>query len=253
MDTYWQAKYEKYKNKYLLFKNIVTNYIFQTGGRELTAEENEKVEHLLAYAKSFIGVPYRWFHTGEKVIGTDKFYADNGPSISREEIDSKNLCVVCTGLTNLMRREAELKIPGTKDLPFSDTDIIKWNDDEGKEQIFSWKEEGLEYAGTTGIWFHYLDINKKLEEFNEEKNYPKGTMLIANYIDIASQGHVAVVVSEGKTIKDQDIIHATSFSKYSETKDDVGKVVIQNFCEVIEENWFHVTHVCLPENWLLTE
>jgi hypothetical protein len=112
----------------------------------------------------------------------------------------------------------------------------------------------LKYPGTTYTWFRYLKRKKRLEEINFRKKYPIGTLLIANYISVNEQGHVAIITdSSGRNVKKQNIIHSCSHYSYEESKNmkNVGKTGIQTLKSTLE--WFKVSHICLPENWILKD
>ena len=241
MDFTYENKYYKYKTKYLKLKMLM-----QFGGDE-ELENQTKINSVMRYARSLLGIPYRWHIAGDKIKGNDKFWAENGPKIEKKDIKIKDLCIVCSGLTNLMRRYLGLGIPGLGSLEFADDD---------KLHGLNWRDLGDEFPGTTGIWFHYLSIKGRLLPFNIYSKYPIGTMLLQNYENDERQGHVAIVYSsEGENILSQKIIHATAWIGYAESKEknlkNVGAVVVQTFDDIKKEGWFNVTHVCLPENWLL--
>ncbi len=198
-----------------------------------------KINEVIEYAKSMIGVPYRWHRDGDVISGSDKFWADNGRKITRQEIDLEDKCIVCTGLINLMRRYFGLSIPG---LDGSLNDI-----------------EGDKFPGTTGIWFEYLSRKDRLEKLDISKKYPMGTLLLKNFEDIETdQGHVAVLIDNGtENILDQQIIHAYADLSYNDSKDvkNVGVTGITDFkvSHYFSTNTGYYTHVCLPENWLNTD
>jgi hypothetical protein len=197
------------------------------------------INEVIRYAKSMIGVPYRWHRDGDKIAGDDKFWAKNGQMITRDEIDKSDKCIVCTGLTNLMRRYMGLTIPGL-DGSLNDVD-------------------GNIYPGTTGIWFEYLSRKGRLEKLDITKKYPAGTMILKNFEDIETdQGHVAVLIDNGvNSILDQKIIHAYAEFDYNESHamKNVGTTGITDFkvSHYYYSNDGYYTHVCLPENWLLME
>jgi cell wall-associated NlpC family hydrolase len=183
---------------------------------------------VLSYASTLIGVPYRWYREGDPIQGDDKFWATNGPPVSRAEIDKQDKCIVCTGLINLMRRFVGLPIPG---LDGSLNDI-----------------GGDRYPGTTSIWFAHLARTGRLEPLDVANVYPHGTLLLANFQNVETdQGHVAVVLG------DQQILHAYPEIAYKDSQDlvNVGKTAITSFHE--SHFWVpggYYTHVCLPEHWL---
>ncbi len=195
------------------------------------------IDNSLFYALSLVNIPYRWYKAGEKISGEDKFYAKNDIAPSSKEIWEKDLSIVCTGLINLMRRYNGLNIPGL-------------------DGILG--EEGLEYPGTTGIWFEYLQSKELLEPINTSKKYPRGTLLLRNFRDIENdQGHVAVLLTNlSDSIMDENIIHSYSNYGYEESimKNivDVGITGISSFrySHSFDESGYY-THICLPENWLI--
>lgn len=134
---------------------------------------------------------------------------------------------------------------------------------------------GLQFPGTTGIWFRYLKERDQLEEFDINKKYPIGTLLLRDFhsiediielkLDSASrmlregaashddQGHVAVIRTQGrKCVLGEDIIHATADEDYSPTRDNVGFVRYTRLG--LSHYWTdpdgYYTHVCLPYSWL---
>ncbi len=204
-----------------------------------TIDETKKIEDVINYSKTLIGVPYRWYRSGEAFTGNDKFYAANDKLITREEIDEKDKCIVCTGLINLMRRFLSLTVPGVdNEVEVRDVD-------------------GQTYPGTTGTWFAYLKNKGRLEEIDIYRAYPKGTLLLRNYESTdGDQGHVAVVITEGKkSIIEETIIHSYAEIGYNESSgsQNVGRTGLSNFAcsHFFANDSGYYTHVCLPENWLL--
>ncbi len=199
----------------------------------------EQIKKVILYAKTFVGVPYRWHREGDLIQSDDKFWAGNSPVITREQIDREDKCIVCTGLINLMRRFNGLSIPG---LDGSLNDI-----------------EGDKFPGTTGIWFNYLDRKDRLEPLNVKTKYPAGTLVLRNFSNVVTdQGHVAVIIDElGPSVLDQQIIHAYATEDYigSEDKKNVGTTGIMKFrySHYFASEVGYYTHVCLPENWLLKD
>jgi hypothetical protein len=205
------------------------------------------MEFVMEYATSLIGVPYRWYvEEIDSFTGTDKFWSENAPAPSALEITGGNKSIVCSGLTNLLRRKAGLSIPGLN------------GNIKGK-----YKELYKKYPGGTGAWFLYLYQRKRLEKLDIKQKYPKGTLLLAKFKDNETdQGHVAIVydnIADAKNINDQLIIHASPDILY-EDKDKYtnhGNVKVEEF-NISNNKWkgkqkLYYTHVCLPENWLLLE
>lgn len=197
------------------------------------------IDLAVRYGLSLVGIPYRWMIKGEPITGDDKFYARNEPPISADELRKQNKCIVCVGVINLMRRFIGLSIPGAAG---------------GK------RKESIKYAGTTYTWFRYLNKAGRLEEIDIHKSYPKGTLILHNYVNIMEQGHVAVVVTDrAGSLMEQDILHSFSDDAYNE-KDakchkDVGAVTVTPFkvSHYYESPDGYFTHICLPHNWLLLD
>lgn len=188
------------------------------------------IDCVIEYSLTMVGVPYRWHRGGDSIEQDDKFWAKNDSSVTREEIDRKDKCIVCTGLINLMRRHLKLSIPGINTGP-------KW-----------WRD----FPGTTGTWFEYLDEKERLKPIDLSKKYPKGTLLLRNFESVEKdQGHVAVLLEK------RNILHAYSNFTYAESfyMKNVGQTGIQRL-EEVHFGWNkkgYFTHICLPENWLLVD
>jgi hypothetical protein len=220
-----------------------------------------QVNRVLAYAYTLVGIPYRWHREEDQISGVDKFYASNdGIVYSREDIigdeESNGKCIVCTGLINLMRKYAGLTIPGLDG---------------------SLGEVGISFPGTTGIWFMHLERKGVIHPLHINKTYPPGTLLLRDFHDVVyDQGHVAVVVDDdvvdiintthedygyvtnSPSVLNQYIIHSYSQISYNQSKimniTNVGKVSVEKMhLSHFWEKKGYYTHVCYPEDWILTE
>jgi len=196
----------------------------------MSSESNsENVTIALNYALNIIGSKYKWWHPGQEMIGDHgPFWAFNGPAPDAETV--KNSVTVCTGVINLMRRKVGLTVPGVK-------------------------ENHTESAGGTYDWFQYLNSRGRLVPFDINQKYPKGTLLLSEWVDDSNQGHVAVIASEGAS----NVLYEKLLHSYSDEAYDAN-----NFATIspgISLNpsvgWSHFwsakgyyTHACLPENWL---
>ncbi len=197
------------------------------------------VDNALFYALSLLTIPYRWYREGEVIEGDDKFWSKNGPPPSSQQIQEEDKCIVCTGLINLMRRYNGLSIPGLDG---------------------SLDEHGLIYPGTTGIWFQYLFMKGRLESIDITKKYPRGTLLLRNFMNNEEdQGHVAVLLTdESDSIFHEKIIHAYSDVDYEiSLKDNITNVGIVGISQFQYSHGFdekgYYTHICLPDLWLTQE
>lgn len=208
---------------------------------------HSNVELAFSYAESLVGLPFRWYDPAvDTFVGDDKFWCDNSPPPTAEEIKKNDKAIVCTGFPNLIRRFCGLRVPGLGH-------IIR-----GK-----YKEEYKRFPGGTGAWYAHLRQNKRLQKLDMKERYPKGTLLIARFkSDDKDQGHLAVIyddVDETKNITHQRVIHSAPTIDYPDraTANDHGAVTIEPF--TISNNlwkWDKISYykyVCLPENWLLVD
>jgi hypothetical protein len=221
---------------------------------ELQLSSTISIREIVNYAIGLIGIPYKWHRDGDPIMADNQFWASNEHAPDPLEIHrSDNKTIVCTGLINLMRRFAGLKIPGL----------------EGEVGTL-----GLRFPGTTGIWFEYLKARNRLEEFEPQKRYPQGTLLLRNFANVEDdQGHVAVLFTDSTNCcMNEYIIHSFANLGYEESigcsPREIGGVGLTQLLhshywyitseermemmkrgEYIEGGYY--THVCLPENWLL--
>jgi hypothetical protein len=106
--------------------------------------------------------------------------------------------------------------------------------------------------------------NNRLQKFDRKQQYPRGTLLIARFKDNEKdQGHLAVVYNddtdEGKTIREQQIIHSVPTIDYKQRHESKnhGSIIIEPF--LVSDNKFkwdrysYYKWVCLPEDWLLVD
>jgi hypothetical protein len=126
------------------------------------------VDHAIAYALKLVGKPYGWWYSGSLPAGAPMWTA-NGPPPGPSQVSSAN----CAGLTNLMLRSVGRKVP---------------HDPSG------WVGAG----GTAAYWAFYKSVS---EPFNVNKTYPKGTLLGRRYRNNVDQGHVAVVLGNGRVLQ----------------------------------------------------
>lgn len=191
--------------------------------------KSENVTTALAYAQSTIGSKYKWWHSGQSMIGDHgPFWAVNAPPPDAETV--KESVTVCTGVINLMRRKVGLSVPGVK-------------------------ENHTDSAGGTYDWFEYLKEEGRLVPFDINNKYPKGTLLLAPWVDDENQGHVAVIATEGASnVLYEKLLHSYSDEAY--TANNFEKV-LPGISLNDSVGWSHFwsptgyyTHACLPENWL---
>jgi cell wall-associated NlpC family hydrolase len=177
-----------------------------------------KIEDILKYAKSLVGLKYTWWKSGSTTKDKHPFYVDAIPT--KTYIKKNGIC--CAGLINIMRQKAGYEVPGI----------------------------GI-YKGGTYSWYKYLKKKKVLEKFDDNKNYPLGTLFLRKYRNAEDQGHVSVYIKKGKIPKKPlygEIIHA-----YAEDENG-GKVGITSLgaSHFTLKNGYY-EYAILPKNWLFLE
>jgi hypothetical protein len=225
-----------------MYKNLYHKYLSKLN-MQLGGATSSKTSVALKYAKQIakLDIDYKWHNEEDdkKEVALscdDKFWSANGKPPSAAEIKASGKSIVCSGLTNLMRRKVGFSIPGLNgNIP-------------GQENWDLWKKN----PGGTGAWYHYLNQHGRLIKFNSKQKYPLGTLLLQKWKSLNQQGHVAVVIDDkGSNILEQNIVHAIPFSDFATSgtsKDRVGATVIGPYSDY--NDWFKVQFVCLPENWL---
>ena len=172
--------------------------------------QNAKIKKGLQYAEKLVGIKYK---ASKKPPTKDSapFWNRNGPVPPMQDIKKGGLA--CVGVTNLIRRYLDLKIP---------TETGEWKDF---------------FPGGTSAYFHYF--TKK--QINYDKTYPKGTLLMEKW-NPENQGHVAIVWTESK----QGLL----YSKILHSRHDGSKsVVIEDLKDYKMNKRF--THICLPKDWMI--
>ena len=196
----------------------------------MTSKVDKNVQNALKYGSSLIGTKYKYWIEGENMLtgeGPSWVSSESAPQACNVKSSSCN----CTGLINLMRRKLGLTIPGL--------------------------DKQYKYSGGTWIWFTTLRKQHKLEVFDINKIYPKGTLLIRNYKNAHDQGHVAIIFTNNtKNVLLAKLLHCYPNIGYDEAgHKKVGPGVTID--ESIGKSHFgwndrgYYTHACLPKNWLV--
>jgi hypothetical protein len=130
----------------------------------------EKIE----YAKSFLGIPYRWWDPAMSCCETTgPFWAEPGAEVPLELVRVGLMC--CAGLLNLICRRFGLPIPGSL--------------------------ERHVWAGGTGLWWEYFEENGMAQPYEEGKVYPAGTILMRAFRkEREDEGHIAIATGDGQII-----------------------------------------------------
>ena len=183
---------------------------------------SDKIDDILKYAKSLIGVKYTWWKCGSTSEKDHPFYVDKLPTKKYLKENGIN----CAGLINIMRLYSGGEIP----------------------------EQYDEYVvrGGTRFWYNYFNTLGKLEVFDYKKYYPLGTLLLRDYKDIVDQGHLAVIYEHFK--KDfTKILYGNIIHAYADNEE--GKVGITNlgsshFYLTNKDGEGYYEYAILPKDWL---
>lgn len=165
----------------------------------------DKLQNIINYGLSLVGIPYDWWREGPCQI-KEPMWAENGPEVLKKDIISCN----CAGLINLLLRKSGKKLP--------------------------YFEKSI---GGTESYFRYY--NNVSEDFDINKMYPIGTLLMKDFIDVNNQGHVAMVIElKGKK------------SKILQSHIDSEINGVTTFYDIEESNKiYNYEKIVLPENWIL--
>jgi len=189
-----------------------------------------KIEDILKYAKSLIGIKYTCWMGGPLNKKPHPFYIDDMPTNAYLKKHGTN----CTGFINILRQKAGKSVPGSGE----------------------WK------GGMSG-WYDYLKSKKVLKKFDDTKNYELGTLFLRRYRSIEDQGHVAVYINkyntktktktEGKTENKNkplygDIIHSFDFDK-NNTGICINRLGWSHFWD---EHGFY-EYAISPKDWLFSD
>lgn len=168
------------------------------------------VNEILHFGDQLIGTPYKWW------LGEDMRNYDSPHWTKNEPVPSINFIKEsgcnCIGLLNLMRRYIGLKIYGTED-------------------------KNNKYVGGTVCWYNALIQHLKPFDINLAESYPKGSVLLKPYIDINTQGHVAVIYGKNQ------IIHCFPYDLHPNIGIVEGGVNITEIQDIYK-------YICPPEYWL---
>ena len=176
------------------------------------------MEAALSWATLLVGTKYGWWTGGPIPAGAPAWAADGPPPPLGAIKDSS---CFCAGIPNLMLRHAGLPVPCETD----------------------------EYCGGTGAYG--LNFSAVAQEFDMEAadSYPRGTLLGMKYHSVARQGHVVVMLGQGKTAK---LLQSTANSGpggSDPTHPGVHANVTLEDCFRTEE-YCKFEYAVLPQHWI---
>lgn len=131
-------------------------------------DDGDNVSQALAFGESLVGTPYGWWYEGPLPKGEPMWTAE-GPPPGRDQVRARS--ANCTGLTNLMLRAVGQPLPFTRE--------------GGRGGTYSYAEYFAEVA----------------QPFDPSRRYPAGTLIGRRYRDTFDQGHVAVVLADGRVLQ----------------------------------------------------
>jgi hypothetical protein len=177
------------------------------------------MEAALTWATLLVGTPYGWW-TGGPIPAAAPAWAADAPPPPLGTI--KNTSCFCAGIPNLMLRHAGLPVPC---------------------------EANGEYCGGTGAYG--LNFSAVAQKFDIEAadGYPRGTLLGMKYHSVARQGHVVVMLGQGKMAK---LLQSTANSGpggSDPTHPGVHANVTLEDCLRTEE-YCQFEYAVLPQHWI---
>ena len=182
--------------------------------------KSSKIEDIIKYAKTLIGIKYTWWNGGPLDKNKHPFYINNKPTISYLKKNGTN----CTGFINILRHKAGKIVPGSG-----------------------------EWKGGIGGWYDYLKKKKVLKKFNDTKDYELGTLFLRRYRDVNDQGHVAVYINKYKINNKNKLLYGDIIHSFDFNKDNTG-------INITSLGWSHFWDKCgyyeysiSPEDWLFQD
>lgn len=189
----------------------------------------------LNYAVSAMGTHYGWWLGGE-IPKIGPAWADDraAPSLT----DVRRTSVFCAGIPNLMLRHVGGYIPCDK-LAIPDPEC----------------GQCCGGTGAYGVNYSY----SKYQKFDLNASYPPGTLLGRPYYGVHDQGHVAVLLGEGKTAKllQSYVQPGPGCPPGVEPCNKTTPGVDSSYTleeAVVKLPWFcNFTYALLPDDWLITK
>jgi len=124
----------------------------------------DEINQALTYGLSLLHTKYLLWKDDD--TNPDYIFYVNGVPSNR---DIRIKGVNCAGFINLVRQSI------------------------GRTMIEPAGEIGKMCYGGTGYWYELLSSRNVLENYNKDKKYPRGTLLLRKYRNENDQGHVAIV------------------------------------------------------------
>lgn len=175
-----------------------------TSADALTTADN--VSRALAYGQSLVGTPYGWWFSGPLPAG-EPMWTAGGPAPSAAYVRARS--TNCAGLLNLMLRSVGKPLPSTP-------------------------AQGV--GGTGAYGAYYARVAKR---FDPNRNYPAGTLIGRYYRDTYDQGHVAVVLGNGRVLQ--------SFANF---RGGAYPGVNTTYTVAQSHAGYFYEYAVLPEDWL---
>jgi len=144
--------------------------VLEAGARDAASQRTlaDNVAAALAYGRSVVGAPYGWWYSGPLPAGAPMWTA-RGPAPPAATVRAAS--ANCAGLTNLMLRAIGKRLPSSP------------------------------VAGTGGTGAYGAFYASVARPFDPARRYPAGTLIGRRYRDNVDQGHVAVVLDDGRVLQ----------------------------------------------------
>lgn len=144
------------------------------------------IDNALSYASTLVGVKYAWWSGQDLSQDGEPFWVGIG-----EVKRSKIISCSCTGLLNLIRRKCSLNVPGRVNESIVNESIFNENAFDGQSL----------FPGGIQVWVRYLlsrsiELYGRIEHFDENKHYRRGSLLVRPKMNFKDQGHIAIIYTD---------------------------------------------------------
>jgi hypothetical protein len=148
---------------------------------------DQNIQKAEAYLDKIVGTRYSWW-TGGKVPDGPPAWARNGPP--PPPADVKGTSCFCAGVTNLARRAVGLDIPTLGNPNYDGGVVAYFGSTDAAPPVFPRRG--------------YFEVHGKQRRFDLEEARRPWTLIGRKYRNVRDQGHVAIVLPNGKLLQSYD-------------------------------------------------
>ncbi len=148
---------------------------------------DQNIQRAEAYLDKIVGTPYSWW-TGGKVPDGAPAWAKNGPPPPAADV--RGTSCFCAGVTNLARRAVGLEIPTLGNQDYDGGVVAYFGSTDAAPPVFPRRG--------------YFEVHGKQRRFALEEARRPWTLIGRKYRNVGDQGHVAIVLPNGKVLQSYD-------------------------------------------------